>query len=284
MLLLGSFTIVTILVTYYIASKERNPEIIIASVSIVAAFVVSVSFLIVRTFEELVHSNMLKTDFVSIASHQLRTPLSSIRWTLDLLLGNRTGELSSKQRGFVESIQDSNERMMDLVRDLLNVSRIDQGRLVLKRDKVELTNIVEDLIREMSAYAEANHITIALKKRPRKMNVLGDEQYIKMVLENLIDNAIRYSNKEGTIEVTITSKSNYVHVDVTDHGVGIPKNDQKHIFEKFFRSRNIMRQQTEGNGLGLFIVRAVVRGMKGRVGFTSKDSNGSTFWFELPLI
>jgi len=283
-LIMGAFTIASILATYYITREEQNPEILVGSMVIITLFVLTISFFIIRIFEELAKSNMLKTDFVSIASHQLRTPLTSARWTLNLLLDKHADGVSDKQRDFLLTIQDSNERMMKLVNDLLSVSRIEQGRLKIQRDKVEVTSIVRELAMQMKAYAEANNITFSVHVPEKKIYVEGDPHYIKLILENLIDNAIRYSGKAGTIEIRADARDHRVRFAVADQGVGIPRVEQGHVFEKFFRSENVMRRQTEGSGLGLFVARAAVLGMKGSMGFSSKENDGSTFWFELPNI
>lgn len=281
-LIMGTFTIVTILVTYQVARQDQSLEVIVGSVMLIAAFVLTISFLVVRVFEELAHANMLKTDFVSIASHQLRTPLTTTRWTLNLLTQKHAAGLTEKQKDYIGSIEESNKRMTKLVNDLLNVSRIDQGRFILQKETVNITSIVQDLLKSIRAYADASGITLTFEASKKDVFVVGDEQYIKLVLENLIDNAIRYSDKAGTIEVYIIPKKGTVRIAIEDHGVGISKSDQSRIFEKFFRSKNAMHHQTEGTGLGLFIARAAAEGMDGRMGFTSKEGGGSTFWLELP--
>ena len=280
-LVMGSLSAIIIWVTYFIASKERNPEVIIISVTFASIFITAVSFLIVRTFEELAMANMLKTDFVSITSHQLRAPLSAMHWTLNLLSGPRIGKLSPKQQSFLGVLEESNQRMIRLVNDLLNVSRIDEGRLPLRVGRVELTGLVRAVLSEMKSYAEANNAKLVAKLPDRQVFVLGDDFYIRMVIGNFVDNAIRYGRGRGTIEVEVILRDKSARLSVRDEGVGIPQHEQKRVFEKFFRSSNVLRQQTVGTGLGLFIAHAVVLSMKGHVGFSSEQNVGSTFWFEL---
>lgn len=283
-LIMGSLSVTIIGITYFIASKEHKPEVVIFSVAIASIFITAVSFLIVRTFEELATANMLKTDFVNITSHQLRAPLSAMHWTLNLLMGPRLGKLSPKQQTFLGVLGESNQRMIRLVNDLLNVSRIDQGRLPVKVNKIELVGLARAVLDEMKSYAEANNAKLVAKVPKGQVFVSGDDFYVRMVIGNLVDNAIRYNRGQSTIEIEVRSREDDARLSVSDHGVGIPRREQRRVFEKFFRSSNVLRQQTVGTGLGLFIAHAVIMSMKGRIGFSSKENVGSTFWFELKRV
>ncbi|MEX2008210.1 MAG: HAMP domain-containing sensor histidine kinase [Candidatus Spechtbacterales bacterium] len=283
-LLIGFITIVAIVATYIAGTRYSDPYLIPPLVILVTLLIFIPGTLIVRTFEKMAQTNKMKTEFVSITSHQLRSPLSSIKWSLDLLLNSKLGQLDARQQRYLHVIQANNEQMLKLVNDLLNVSRADEGRLVLRKDTVDVHHIVEEVVKEFETTAQQRNITIRLEMDKRRLPVRGDETYLEMVVVNFLDNAVRYTKGSGEVIVRLFAIDSTVRFEVEDRGVGIPAGDQELIFKKFFRSQNAVRHQTEGTGLGLFIARAVILGLKGRIGFTSQEGKGSIFWFELPAI
>jgi signal transduction histidine kinase len=281
--LTGLITILAMLGTYLIAAKYAQPEIVaLIVIGIAVIFIISGHF-IVQGFEKLAQANQMKSEFVSIVSHQLRTPLSGIKWTINLMTHQSAEKLSNEQLERLEMIKENNQRMINLVNDLLNVSRIEQGELGLKPEKVSLEKITQELIKEYTPLAKASNIQISLQLKQKLPLVLTDPQGIKLALSNLIDNALRYAKDKGWVKINLIKKDNSIRCEVQDNGVGIPKEDQKKIFQKFFRSQNIMKYQTEGTGLGLFIAQAIIKASQGKMGFWSKEGKGSTFWFELPI-
>ncbi len=229
----------------------------------------------------------MKTEFVSITAHQLPTPLSAIKWTLRMLLDGDLGEVTKEQKKFIEKTYRSNERMIGLINDLLNITQIEEGRHVYKKDFYDIEKICRDII---SSYKEEikrkkiNFKFIAAKKLP-EVNI--DKEKIELAIRNIIENAIRYTSSKGKMIVFLQCKEKgknkkEIKVSVYDSGVGIPTDQQFRVFTKFFRGANIIRMETEGTGLGLFIAKNIIEAHKGRIWFESQEGKGSTFCFTLP--
>jgi len=279
--LIGFITILAMVSTYFVAVEYTQPEIVALIVIFVTIFLMVVGYLVTKGFENLAQANRLKTEFVSIASHQLRTPLTGIKWTIDLIL--RDKDLNDKNLERIEDIKYNNNRLIKLVNDLLDVSRVEQKRLSLKPEKVFLEEITQKLIEEYQTLAKASNVKLVLEQELELSPLIMDSQGVELVLRNLLDNAIRYTQGGGVVKVKLSQKDNKIRCEIKDQGVGIPKGDQKNIFKKFFRSENVMKYQTVGTGLGLFIAQAVIEESKGEIGFWSQENKGTTFWFELPI-
>ncbi len=283
-IVMGAMNIIAMLGTYMIAKKYDNPEIVVASVSGVSIIIFIIGSSIIKGVEEVAKVSMMKSEFISIVSHQLKSPLTGMKWSLDLLLGERIGEFNDKQHGYLKSTQENVSRMIRLVNDLLDVSRIESGRIKMISQKVSLGEVAESVTKELEFFAKANNITIKLKVENNIPKVLVDPMRIRMVVQNLIDNAIKYSNKKGVVGLNVFKKNGFIYCQINDSGVGIPKKEQKKVFGKFFRSNNVIKRQTIGTGLGLYIAKAVVESSGGKIGFTSEEGKGSTFWFTLPAV
>lgn len=282
--LIGLITILAMLGTYLIATNYADePEIVALIVIIVSAILVIIGYLIIQGFEKLAEANRLKSEFVSITSHQLRAPLTGIKWAINLMMHQQIKDLTKEQLEGLESIKESNQRMIDLVNNLLNVSRIEQGKLGLRPENLYLEKVIQDLVKEYTPLAKASGIKLSLDLESNLPSISIDQQGIKLVLHNLIDNAIRYVRGGGRVKISLDKKDGLIRCQIQDNGVGIPKEDQRKIFQKFFRSQNIMKYQTEGSGLGLFIAKSIIKASGGKIGFQSQKGKGSTFWFELPI-
>ena len=226
----------------------------------------------------------LKTEFVSIAAHQLRTPLSAIKWTLKMLLDGDIGTLTAEQVEFLMKGYESNERMIVLINDLLNVARIEEGRIVYDLTLHSLEEIIEEIIRGLSAVIKKKKIKLVFEKPKKPLpKIKIDKEKIGIVIQNLIDNAIRFNKINGIVTVSIKCDKINLEVTVQDDGIGIPKEQQKRIFNKFFRADNALKIETEGTGLGLFIAKNIVEAHKGKISFKSKKDKGTVFKFILPV-
>ena len=226
----------------------------------------------------------LKTEFVSLAAHQLRTPLSAIKWTLRMILDEEAGAVSQSQKEVLEKTYISNERMINLVNDLLDVTRIEEGRYVYEPVFVHLEKIVGTIVDLYEEEARRKNIEIVYREPAEELpRTLIDQEKVKLVLQNLLDNAIRYSPKGGVVSVEIQQRGDNLEVSVGDTGVGIPEREQKRVFQRFFRASNVRTLDTEGSGLGLYLLKNIVEAHGGKVWFQSEEGKGTTFYFTLPV-
>lgn len=226
----------------------------------------------------------LKTEFVSISAHQLRTPLSAIKWTLRMLLDGDLGEISGEQRDFLEKTYNSNERMITLVNSLLNVTRIEEGRFVYKLAPVSLGQITKEVVDNFKDELRRKEITLEFKKPSTTFpRVFVDVEKMKLAIQNLIENAIKYTLAKGKIFINLKKEDKEILFEIRDTGVGIPQKQQERVFQKFFRGANVIRLETEGTGLGLFIVKNVIEAHGGRIWFESEEGKGASFFFTIPI-
>ena len=225
-----------------------------------------------------------KSEFVSITAHQLRTPLSALKWTLQMLLDEDLGKITSEQREFIEKAHQSNERVVKIVNDLLNVTRIEEGRYIYKLTLAKIEDIVEEVVIAAKELAEKKGIKFEFQKPEENLpQVKIDVEKIKLAVQNLIENAIHYTLKDGmvTISLKYVKDKKEIELRVQDTGIGIPKDQQYRLFTRFFRAPNAVLVETDGSGLGLFIVKNIIEAHNGKVGFKSEEGKGSTFWFTL---
>src|SRR3989344_363942 len=226
----------------------------------------------------------MKTEFVSLAAHQMRTPLSAIKWSLQMMLEGEMGQVNEKQKEFLSKTYEANERMITLINDLLNVTRIEAGRYLYQPSFVQMEDIIGE---QLGLYkGEAGRRGIALlfvRSAKRCPKALVDPEKIGIVVQNLIDNALHYTPKGGKVTISITHDIKELQVQIADTGLGIPQKEQVKIFERFFRASNVRTVHTEGSGLGLYITKHIVETHGGKIWFESVESKGTTFTFTLPI-
>jgi PAS domain S-box-containing protein len=232
-----------------------------------------------RDITKEVEIDRAKSEFVSLASHQLQTPLTAIKWLLEILRERVNGEVQE----LVQEAYRSNERMIQLVNDFLNVSRLEMGTVTIESSPVDLNVFVQSSIHEVSFLAKEKKISIKLVKPKTNIFVELDQNLIEEVLINLLTNAIRYSDPRTTVTVTIRKKPKNVSIAVKDEGIGISKEDQKHIFTKFFRSDRAAEHMPSGSGLGLYIIKKILDVCKGSLHLKSDEGKGATFTVTLPI-
>lgn len=224
-----------------------------------------------------------KSEFISVAAHQLRTPLSAIKWVFKLLLDEDVGKITPEQRDIMKKGYDSNERMIELVTDMLDVARIEEGRFGFEFHYINPTTLIEKVIESYTVKAKEKQIDLAFKKGTVLPAVKADPARIELVLSNFLDNALKYTPIGGKVTVSAEISWGYIKISVTDTGIGISQPEKVKLFSKFFRGANAVRLQTEGSGLGLFIVKNIVERHGGRIFVETEEGKGSIFSFTIPI-
>ena len=244
-----------------------------------------ISVCILRDVTERHRLDLLKNEFVSTVSHELRTPLTSIRGSLGLITAGAAGTLPDKAKGLLEIAHKNSERLVGLVNDILDIEKIESGRLEFRRDRLEATALVEQAVEANQAYAAQHQVDYRIDIRPgAALPVLGDADRLIQVLTNLLSNAAKFSPAGTSVEVTVEAAGPQVRIGVRDHGAGIPEAFRNRIFQRFAQAEGNDSRQKGGTGLGLSIAKAIVERHGGRIGFEAADGGGTRFWFTLPLV
>lgn len=226
----------------------------------------------------------MKSEFVSIAAHQLRTPVSAVKWALNLILAGDLGKITEKQKDILQKGYQSNERMIVLINDLLDVARIEEGRFVFDKVRISFADLIQRVLSSLKPKAAEKKINLVFEKDDQEnFEIFVDKEKIELAVHNLIENAISYSPNKAAVVVAIKKAEGNLIFSVKDEGWGISKSQQLRLYSKFFRGDEAVKANTEGTGLGLFIVKNVIDGHGGKVWFETKEGQGSTFYFSLPF-
>ena len=223
----------------------------------------------------------LKSEFISLASHQLRTPLSSLQWYTEILAEEK--DLSKEQKEYVKEMGIASKRMSELIDSLMHAARLESGSITPQTSDVNVTELIQDLADGLKSEAKQKKIACSIKIPKDKMRIHTDSVLLHVVCKNLFSNAVKYTKSGGTISVTMAKHSKHVELSVTDTGVGIPKREQKRLFQKLFRASNVRKMDTDGNGLGLYITKMIVEGLGGSIGIKSVEGKGTTVTVKLPM-
>lgn len=225
-----------------------------------------------------------KSEFISIAAHQLRTPLSAIKWTLDMVLNGDEGPLGASQSKLLRNSYETNERMIQLVNDLLNVARIEEGRFGYEFKQADIMTVVQSALEFVKVVAREKGVTVNVETPNGKPPLfVFDANKVTLALQNLVDNAVKYTPDGGSVTLIVGTQGEYLTVDIRDTGIGIPQNQINMLFTKFFRADNALRMQTSGSGMGLYLAKNIALRHGGSLRVESKEGAGSTFSFKLPL-
>lgn len=237
-----------------------------------------------RANEKLRALDQAKSEFVSVAAHQLRTPLAGVKWSVGLLLGGDVGALSNEQKALLIKTYESNERMIALINDMLSADRAESGKQKFAFVPQQILNIVDSVVFEVLPLARKKDITLEFENRREDTpHVLIDGEKMRAVIQNLLENAVKYTMTGGRVSIGFREEGGSLIVSIKDTGIGISPQDQSRIFSRFFRGTNALKAETDGTGLGLFIAKSIVEKHGGKIWFESTEGVGSTFYFTIPL-
>lgn len=272
--------------TYYYVRKDKTTFPIAIKVSpILSNKKIMGAIEVFRDITKEREIDKAKSEFVSLASHQLRTPLGIMKWYLEALGNEDNFKNSSKEiQGYYNEVYKSNERVLSLVRDLLSVSRIEQGRVKNVPKSVNLKQIITEIVDQMQIVAQKKKISMSVSFADNTIpSIMIDVLRFHEVVENLIGNAIEYTDAPGSVSVSVHKAGESLLIEIKDTGIGISAADQKSLFTKFFRSEKAVIHNPEGSGLGLYLVKSYVEGWGGKLAVESQEKKGSTFTISLPL-
>ena len=241
----------------------------------------------IKVFRDITNERQIdkaKTEFVSLASHQLRTPLSTVNWYAEMLLAGDVGELNNKQQKYLEEVYHSNQRMVELVNALLDVSRLELGTFTMDPKPTDISELTQNVIDEQKPQINEKGINFLFSSEKIPL-INADPKLLRMVVQNILSNAVKYTPKNGKIKmfISLENKEN-VLLKISDTGYGIPKNQHSKIFTKLFRADNVRDKDTDGTGLGLYIVKSIVENSGGEIWFESpRENHGTKFFVSFPI-
>lgn len=257
----------------------------------IAAFNITLQKRIEAATRQLKRSNVklqelddAKDEFISMASHQLRTPLTSIKGYISMILEGDAGKINDMQKSFLDQAFASSQRMVYLIADLLNVSRVKTGKFLIEATPTSLPEVVKSELSQLNEAAKVRGLKLKINPTQTGFPSLNlDETKIRQVIMNFVDNALYYTPKGGTVTVDLGSDKHSAWCTVTDTGIGVPKAEQPHLFTKFYREGNARKARPDGTGLGLFMAKKVIVAQGGALIFKTTEGKGSTFGFSFPL-
>lgn len=297
MALIGGTTITTTMgPTYYYVrpDKTKFPLAIMVTPIILDGKIIG-TIEIFRDITKEKEIDKAKSEFVSLASHQLKTPPTAIKLLTERLLGDKIGALTEKQKEYINDIHSENQRSIELVNALLNVSRIEMGAFAVQLNEKDICAVAQSVLSELKSAIDKKQLKLKEVYQEKNTTVLIDESMFRMVISNLVVNAVNYTADGGTIRVECREVSkgqalgekslaeNSFVVIVSDTGYGIPKLQQDKLFTKFFRADNAREKHTDGTGLGLYIVKSILDNSGGSIWFTSEENKGTTFYVAIPM-
>ncbi len=282
-LMMGLISAVVMVVVYFVSRNYASPEFLVMAEFAIVVIILVAGNMIITNMEKLAKINKMKSEFVAIVSHQLKNPLSAISWDIELLMAKYKKSLQQQHLDIIKKINYSNTVMSKLVSDLLDVARIDQGNLFVKNEKFNLEDVIKKVLIKNEPLTKPQGIKLVVKAPEVIPPVIGDEKRVEVALDNLVSNAIKYNNKNGTVLVEVKKRKKELVICIKDTGIGIPESEKERIFDRFYRSEEAIKKETGGTGLGLYIAKNIVEQCGGQMWFDSTEGKGSEFCFSVKL-
>lgn len=274
---------------YIVSSSERNAPNIVIGIGFILAglvFFAALSFFRRRTMElqqqKEAEVEMAKDELLSLASHQMRTPATGVKQYLGMVLQGFTGDVDEAQRSLLEKAYDGNERQLHVINQILQLAKLESGRIVLAKYKTDVKKLVQDVVEEQQSVAEEHGHTLKVVVPKKSLELAIDQHMIRMVLENLVSNALKYTLESGVITVRLSQTKQTATITVTDTGIGIATDQKEQVFKQFTRLHTEKTALVSGTGIGLYLADQLISLHGGKLDFTSKEDQGTTFTVTLP--
>jgi signal transduction histidine kinase len=279
-LVMGAIIIVTMLFTYFAGGRYfEDPLLILGIVTGEALILFIIGYAVISGFDKLAEVNRMKADFVDLVTHQLRSPLTTLKWGFESF--QEDIQMEGEQEKLFKSLEGNVEKMSEMVNNLLLVSRMDQEGHKFEKKKFSITELTNQILED---YLVDKNKDLEFKKEIEEVpEVISDPSQIEIVIDNFISNAIKYTPKGGMVKVELKEEKKFVLFKVEDSGIGIPKDEQDKVFAKFERASNVDQVEETGSGLGLFLTKKIIEKLGGKIGFKSEEGKGSSFWIKLPI-
>lgn len=281
---MGLANMIVMIATYIWASGfADDPREAVLLVAVEAAIIMVIGNVFVESAKHIIEMNKLKKEFVQIISHQIRSPLTTMKWQIEILQQSGKNTFTKKQREYIDKIYEENERITTMINDILNMARVEKQTENQIVSEIVVEETLTECIKMLDSFAKFKKINVSLNDDSKRHTVSVDSEKLKIAFVNLIENAISYSKKESDVAISVKKIGNDVQIIFRDHGIGIKKDEQDLIFQKFYRGSGGRKSTPEGTGLGLFMTKKVVEQMKGTLMFKSKVNKGTEFFLTLPL-
>jgi hypothetical protein len=278
---MAAVNMIAMVITYWwaqgVMSDPREGVLLVAAEAVLILFIGNV---IAESSKKVIDNYKLKEEFIDLISHQVKTPLTSIKWNIELLNEKKT----KKQEKYMQRLADSAEKMSELVSDFVYLSRLDRSKKEIHLEELNLKSLIKKVVKDNGLFSRAKEIKIKTKIFSEKeVCIKADKKKLEIALDNIVNNAIKYSYEKSEVRVEIWEEENKAIVSVKDNGCGIKKENQRRIFEKFYRAENAVKAASDGTGVGLYVAKTLIEEMGGSVWFDSSENEGTNFYVSFPL-